>query len=130
MAWGVSVQPGGGALDAFTIFTEEGLELRTTTQGQRDTTTAARAKGEAARATTRAKEEKGRVGGPPPGFKPKGERATPAKEEAGRSGPTGRRRQVPEASAAGPRRRPAFPQDSGSTAPTTPGTRASQTLSK
>jgi hypothetical protein len=24
MAWGVSVQPGGGALDAFAIFTEEG----------------------------------------------------------------------------------------------------------
>jgi hypothetical protein len=102
MAWGVSVQPRGGALDAFAIFTEEGPELRATTQRQRDTTTAARAKGEAARAATRAKEEKGRVGGPPPGFKPKGERTTPAEEEAARSGPTGRRRQVPEASAAGP----------------------------
>jgi hypothetical protein len=40
---GASVQPGGGALDAFTIFTEEGPELRATTQGQRDTTIAARA---------------------------------------------------------------------------------------
>jgi hypothetical protein len=81
---------------------EEGPELRATTQGQRDTTTAARAEREAARAATRAKKEKGRVGGPLPGFKPKGERATPAEEEAGRSGPTGRRRQAPEASAAGP----------------------------
>jgi hypothetical protein len=120
MAWGVSVQPGGGALDAFAIFTEEGPELRATTQGQRDTTTAARAKGKAARAATRAKEEKGRVGGPPPGFKPKGERATPAEEEAGRSGPTGRRRQVPEASAAGPAKATRIPPGFGEYGPNDP----------
>jgi hypothetical protein len=83
MAWGVSVQPGDGALDAFAIFTEEGPELRATTQEQRDTTDAARAKGEAARAATRAKDKRGRVGGPPPGFKPKGERAPTAAEDAG-----------------------------------------------
>jgi hypothetical protein len=120
MAWGVSVQPGGRALDAFAIFTEEGPELRATTQGQRDTTTAARAKGEATRAATRAKEEKGRVGGPPPGFKPKGERATPAEEEAGRSGPTGRRRQVPEASAAGPAKATRIPPGFGEYGPNDP----------
>jgi hypothetical protein len=92
MAWGVSVQPGGGALDAFAIFTEGGPELRATTQEQRDTTAAARAKGEAARAATRAKEERGRVGGPPPGFKPKGERAPAATEDAGQPAPAGRQR--------------------------------------
>jgi hypothetical protein len=58
MTWGVSGQPGGGALDAFAIFTKEGPELRATTQEQRDTTAAARAKGKAARAVTRAKEER------------------------------------------------------------------------
>jgi hypothetical protein len=104
MAWGVSVQPGGGALDAFAIFTKEGPELRATTQEQRDTTSAARAKREAARAATRAKEERGRVGGPPPGFKPKGERAPPAAEDAGPPAPAGHRRQAPEASAASPAR--------------------------
>jgi hypothetical protein len=94
MGWGASVQPGGGALDAFAIFTEDGRELRTTTLEQRDTTPAARAKGEAARTAARAKEEKGRVGGPPPGFKPKGKRAAHAAEEAGQPGPAGRRRQA------------------------------------
>jgi hypothetical protein len=50
MAWGALVQPGGGALDAFAICTEDGPELRTSaTLEQRDTTPAARAKGEAAR---------------------------------------------------------------------------------
>jgi hypothetical protein len=78
-------------LDAFAIFTEEGPELRATTQGQRDTTAAAWAKGDAAKAATRAKEERGRVGGPPSGFKPKGERAPPAAEDAGPPAPTGRR---------------------------------------
>jgi hypothetical protein len=58
MAWGVSVQLEGGALDAFAIFTEEGPQLRATTQEQRDTTAAARAKKEASRAATCAKEEK------------------------------------------------------------------------
>jgi hypothetical protein len=77
-------------LDAFAIYTEDGPELRTTTLEQRNTTPAARAKGEAARTASRAKEEKGREGGPPPGFKPKGERVTPAAEEAGQPGPAGR----------------------------------------
>jgi hypothetical protein len=66
-----------------TIFTEEGPELRATTQEQRDAAVAARAKGEAARAASRAKEKRGRVGGPPPGFKPKGERAPPGAEDTG-----------------------------------------------
>jgi hypothetical protein len=70
-------------MDAFAIYIEDGPELRATTMGQRETTPDARAKGEAARTAARAKEEKGRVGGPPPGFKPMWERATPAAEEAG-----------------------------------------------
>jgi hypothetical protein len=40
------------------------------------------------------------VGGLPPGFKPKGERAAPAAEEAGQPGPAGRRGQALEAAAA------------------------------
>jgi hypothetical protein len=104
MAWGVSVQPGGGALDAFAIFTEEGPKLRATTQEQRDTTAAARAKGEVAKAATCAKEERGRVGGPPSGFKPKGERAPPAAEDTGPPAPAGRQRQTPETAAASPAR--------------------------
>jgi hypothetical protein len=107
--WGVSVQSRGGALDAFAIFTEEGPGLRATTQGQRDTTAAARAKGEAARAATRAKEEKSRVGGPPPDFKPKGERAPPAAKDAGQPAPAGRRRQAPEAAATSPARATRIP---------------------
>jgi hypothetical protein len=105
MAWGVLVQPGGGALDAFATFTEEGLELRATTKEQRDTTAAARAKGEAARKATRAKEERGRVGGPPPGFKPKGERAPPAAEDAGppAPGPRGSRSEPCEGHSHSPR---------------------------
>jgi hypothetical protein len=35
MAWGVSVQPGGGALDAFAIFTEEGPEPPPRSSGTR-----------------------------------------------------------------------------------------------
>jgi hypothetical protein len=104
MAWGASVQPGGDALDAFAIYTEDGPELRATTLGQRDTSPAARAKGEAARVAARAKEEKGRLGGPPPGFKPKGERAAPAAEEAVQAAPAGRRRQASEPGAAPPAR--------------------------
>jgi hypothetical protein len=109
MAWGASVQPGGGALDAFAIYTEDGPELRATTMGQRDTTPAARAKGEAARTAARAKEEKGRVGGPPPGLKPKGERATPAAAEAFQPGTAGRRRQAPEGAVAAPARAARIP---------------------
>jgi hypothetical protein len=120
MAWGVSVQPGGGALDAFAIFTEEGLELRATTQEQRDTTAAARAKGEAARAAIRAKEERGRVGGPPPGFKPKVERALPAAEDAGPPAPAGRRRQAPEAAAASPASATRIPPGFGEYGPNDP----------
>jgi hypothetical protein len=89
-----------GALDAFAIYTEDGPELRATTLDQRDTTPAARAKGEAARVAARAKEEAGRVGGPPPGFKPKGEKAAPAREETGQTGPAGRQQQAPEAARA------------------------------
>jgi hypothetical protein len=80
--------------------TEEGPELRAATQEQRDTTAAAQAKGEAARAATRAKEERGQVGGPPSGCKPKGERVPPAAEDAGPPASAGRRRQTPETAAA------------------------------
>jgi hypothetical protein len=120
MAWGASIQPGGGALDAFAIYTEDGPELRATTMGQRDTTPAARAKGEAARTAARAKEEKGRVGGPPPGFKPKGERATPAAAEACQPGTAGRRRQAPEAAAAAPARATRIPPRFGEYSPNDP----------
>jgi hypothetical protein len=120
MAWGISVQPGGGALDAFAIFTEEGPELRATTQEQRDTTAATRAKGEAARAATRAKEERGRVGGPPPGFKPKGERAAAAAEDAGQPAPAGRQRQAPEAAAASLARATRIPPGFGEYIPNDP----------
>jgi hypothetical protein len=120
MAWGASVQPGGGALDPFAIFTEDGPELRATTLEQQDTTPAARAKGEAARTAARAKEEGGRVGGPPPGFKPKGEKAAPAVEEAGRPGPAGRRRQAPEAAAAASTRATHIPPGFGEYGPNDP----------
>jgi hypothetical protein len=120
MAWGASVQPGGSALDAFAIFTEDGPELRATTLGQQDTTPAARAKGEAARIAARAKEKKGRVGGPPPGFKPKGEKGAPAVEEAGRPRPAGRRRQAPEAAAATPARATRIPPGFGEYGPNDP----------
>jgi hypothetical protein len=120
MAWGVAVQPGGGALDAFAIFMEEEPEMRATTQEQRDTTAAARANGEAARAATRAKEERGRVGGPPPGFKPKGERAPPATEDAGQPAPAGRRRQAPEAAAASLARATCIPPGFGEYGPNDP----------
>jgi hypothetical protein len=120
MAWGASVQPGGGALDAFAIFTEDGPELRATTLEQQDTTPAARAKGETARTAARAKEKKGRVGGPPPGFKPKGEKAAPTIEEAGRPGPAGRRRQAPEAAAAAPARATRIPPGFGEYGPNDP----------
>jgi hypothetical protein len=120
IAWGVSVQPKGGALDTFAIFTEEGPKLRATTQEQRNTTAAARATGEAARAATRAKEERGRVGGSPPGFKPKGERAPPAAEDAGPPTPAGRQRQAPEAAAASPARAIRIPPGFGEYGPNDP----------
>jgi hypothetical protein len=120
IAWGASVQPGGGALDAFAIYTEDGPELRTTTLEQRDMTPAARAKGEAARTAARAKEEKGRVGGPSPGFKPKGERAALAAEEADQPGTAGRRRQAPEAAAAAPARATCIPPGFGEYGPNDP----------
>jgi hypothetical protein len=120
MAWGASVQPGGDALDAFAIYTEDGPELRATTLEERDTTPAARAKGEAARMAARTKEEKGRLGGPPPGFKPKGERAVPAAEEAVQVGPTGRRRQTPEPASAAPARATRVPPGIGEYNPNDP----------
>jgi hypothetical protein len=87
MAWGASVQPEGDASDAFAIYTEDGPELGPTIVEQRDTTPAARAKGEATRVAARAKEEKGRLGDPPPGFKPNGEREAPATEGGGQAAP-------------------------------------------
>jgi hypothetical protein len=120
MAWGASVQPGGDALDAFAIYTEDGPELRPTTVEQRDTTPAARAKGEATWVAARAKEEKGRLGGPRPGFKPKGEREAPAAEGDGQATPTGRRRQAPEPAAAPPARATRAPPGFGEYRPNDP----------
>jgi hypothetical protein len=96
------------------------MELRASTMEQRDTTPAARAKGEAARTAARAKEEKSRVSGLPPGFKPKGERTAPAAEEAGQPGPAGRRRQAPEAAAAAPARATRIPPGFGEYGPNDP----------
>jgi hypothetical protein len=130
MAWSVSVQPGGGARDAFAIFTEERPELRATTQEQRDTTPAAMAKGKTARTPARAKEEKRRVGGPPSRFKPKGEGMAPTAEDVGQPGPAGIDDGPQRQPLQRPPRQPGFPQGLKNTAPTTPGTRASSTLSK
>jgi hypothetical protein len=60
--------------EGFAVFADEGPELRLTTLEQRDTTPAARAKGEAERQAARAEEDRVRLGGPPPGFRPQGER--------------------------------------------------------
>jgi hypothetical protein len=130
MVWGFSVQPEGGTLDVFAIFTEERPELRATTQEQQNTTADARAKGEAARAATRAKEERGRVGGPPPGFKPKGERAPPAAQDTGPPAFAGRRRQTPETAEASPARATRIPPGFEEYGLNDPGTTASQTQSK
>ncbi|GAQ93245.1 hypothetical protein KFL_013840020 [Klebsormidium nitens] len=62
---------------------DEGPELRPSTQAQRDTTPAGRARGEAERLAARAKEDRLRKGGPPPPFKPKGERPPPEPETEG-----------------------------------------------
>jgi hypothetical protein len=111
MASGASVQPGGWALDAFAIFTEDGPELRATTLEHRDTTPAARAKGEAARTAAYAKEEKGRVGGPPPvALSPRGRGRRPLQRRPVSLAPLG----VDDRPLRQPR-----------SAPTTPGTRAS-----
>jgi hypothetical protein len=53
------------------------------------------------------------VGGPPPSFKPKGERAPPAAEDAGPPAPAGHRRQAPEAAAASPARATRIPPGFG-----------------
>jgi hypothetical protein len=55
--------------EAFAVFADEGPELRLTTMEQRNTTPAARVKGEAERQAARAKEDRVRLGGPPPGFR-------------------------------------------------------------
>jgi hypothetical protein len=68
----------------------------------------------------KAKEEQGRLGGPPPGFKPKGGRATPAAEEAVRAAPAGRRRQTSEPSAAPPARATRVPPGFGEYSPNDP----------
>jgi hypothetical protein len=60
--------------EAFAVFADKGPELRPTTLEQRDTTPAARAKREAERQAARAKEDRVRLGGPPPGFRQQGER--------------------------------------------------------
>jgi hypothetical protein len=54
--------------EAVAVFADEGPDLRPTMLEQRDTTPAARAKGEAERQAARAKEDRVRLGGPPLGF--------------------------------------------------------------
>lgn len=85
---------------------------------QRDTTPAARAKREATRVAAHTKEEKGRP--PPPGFKPKGERATPAAEEAVQAAPVGCQRQAPKSAAAAPARATPIPPGFGEYSPNDP----------
>jgi hypothetical protein len=70
------------------------------------------------------------VGGPPPASSPRARGLRPLKRRVGGLAPLGAAARSPRHLQQAPRRQPAFPQDSGSTAPTTPGTRASQTLSK
>jgi hypothetical protein len=82
--------------EAFAVFADEGPELRPTTMEQRDTTPAARAKGEAERRAARAKEDRVRLRGPPPGFRPQGERRAKEVPESPPAAPeTGRRREQP-----------------------------------
>jgi hypothetical protein len=82
--------------EAFAVFANEGPELRPTTMEQRDTTSAARAKGEAERQAAQAKEDGVRLGGPPPGFRPQGERRAKEVPESPPAAPEmGRRRGQP-----------------------------------
>jgi hypothetical protein len=67
-AWTAAVQT-NCPKEAFAVFTDQGPELRPTTMAQRDTESAARAKGEAERQAARAKKDQVRLGGPPPGFR-------------------------------------------------------------
>jgi hypothetical protein len=86
--------------EAFAVFADEGPELRPTTMEQRDTTPAARAKGEAERRAARAKEDRVRLGGPPPGFRPQGERRAAEGPESPPAAPeVGRRRGQPTTAA-------------------------------
>jgi hypothetical protein len=73
--------------EAFAVFADEGPELRPTTREQRDTISAARAKGEAERQAARAKKDRVRLGGPPPGFRPQGERRAEDGPEAPSAAP-------------------------------------------
>jgi hypothetical protein len=86
--------------EAFAVFADEGPELRPNTMEQRDTTPAARAKGEAERQAARAKEDQVRLGGPPPGFRSQGERRAEEVSEFPPAAPeTGRRRGQPATAA-------------------------------
>jgi hypothetical protein len=86
--------------EAFAVFDDEGPELRPTTVQQRDTEPAARAKGEADRQAARAKEDRVRLGGPPPGFRPQGERRAAEEMEAAPAAPRADRRRGQASTAA------------------------------
>ena len=73
-----------GGLDVLAVDAPDDLpELRQTTLEQRDTTQAARARGEDKRQAKRAKEDRIRMGGPPPAFMPRGSRPLPPEGVAG-----------------------------------------------
>ena len=98
-AWSVSFSGGDAqAVRAMAVTADEGPQLRASTEAQRDTTAAARARGEAERLAKRAKEDRLRKGGPPPAFKPKGERPPPEppseEEDEDLGGPRRRRKGV------------------------------------
>jgi hypothetical protein len=90
-AWTAAIQT-NCPREAFTVFTDQGRELRPTTLAQRDTEPAARAKEEADRQAARAKEDRVRLGGPPPGFRPQGERRAGEETEAPPAAPRADRR--------------------------------------
>ncbi|GAQ93151.1 hypothetical protein KFL_013250015 [Klebsormidium nitens] len=83
MAWSATVRGASAHLRAQAVMADEGLQLRPSTQAQPDTIPAARARGEADRLAARPKEDRLRKGGPPPPFKPKGERPPKAPETEG-----------------------------------------------
>jgi hypothetical protein len=106
--------------EAFAVFSDEGPELRPTTVRQRDTEPAARAKGEADRQAARAKEDRVRLRGPPPGFRPHGERKAEEETEAPSAAPTAGRRKGQSKTAAPAAEPRALPPGFGEYSPEDP----------
>ncbi|GAQ87976.1 hypothetical protein KFL_003910020 [Klebsormidium nitens] len=85
LAWSAVIeQPGVPYMGVYLADEDHELpEVRASTKAQRETTTAPRARGEKDRLAARAKEDRLRKGGPPPAFRPHGDRPVAAAEEAG-----------------------------------------------